>query len=74
MSGGEISLSLFHMASEKDQILHANMKSPKLTSRVLHPGSCKQSVPIVALAIFEPSNCAPIKKYFPEKKNAQPIS
>ena len=31
---------------------------------VLHPGNCKQSVP-VALAIFHPSTSAAIKNYFP---------
>ena len=43
--------------------------APKLTASVLHPGNCKQSVP-VALAIFYPSTSASIKNYFPERDNA----
>ena len=62
---GEISWKIFHDVYEKDENLQANMKAaPKLTKNVLHPGSCKQSVP-VALAIFDPSTSAAIKKYFP---------
>ena len=43
--------------------------APKLTASVLHPGNCKQSVP-VALVIFHPSTSAAIKNYFPERDDA----
>ena len=43
-------------------------KAPKITHKVLHPGNCKQNVP-VALAIFHESTSAAVTSYFPEKKN-----
>ena len=59
--GGEISWMLFHQVYEKDKDLDANMKAaPKLSAKVLHPGNCKQSVP-VALAIFDHSTSTGIK-------------
>jgi len=67
VSAGEIRWRLLHEIHEKDQSLQANMKAaPKLTANVLHPGNCKQSVPI-ALAIFHPTTSAAIKTYFPDK-------
>ena len=55
---------------EKDAELAAHLKSaPKITSKVLHPGNCKQSVP-VALAIFEESTSAAIQYHFLEKDDA----
>ena len=49
---------------------HDHLKAaPKLTSKVLHPGSCKQSVP-EALAIFHPPTSAGIKNYFPDLDDA----
>ena len=68
--GGEISWRLFHEVHERDVKLQAHLKAaPKLTSKVLHPGSCKQSVP-VALAIFNESTSAGVQHYFPEKSDA----
>lgn len=68
--GGDISWQLFHQVFEQDSNLQANIKAaPKLSAKVLHPGNCKQSVP-VALAIFHPSTSASIKHYFPDKTDS----
>ena len=68
--GGEISWHLFHQVFKQDKKMHANLKTAtKISAKVLHPGNCKQSVP-VALAIFHPSTSASIKYYFPERKDA----
>ena len=68
--GGDISWQMFHQVFERDSNLHAHVKAPpKLPAKVLHPGNCKQSVPI-ALAIFHPSTAAPIKHYFPDKTDS----
>ena len=67
--GDQISWKLFHDVFEKDSLLEANLrKAPKITHKVLHPGNCKQNVP-VALAIFHESTSAAVTSYFPEKKN-----
>ena len=59
-----------HKVHEKDQQLEANLKvSPKLTSKVLHPGNCKQNVS-VALSIFDKTTSAGIKYFFPNKTDA----
>ena len=56
VTGGEISWALLHKVYEQDSLIQANMRAaPALTSKVLHPGNCKQRVP-VALAIFEQEN------------------
>ena len=66
VKGGEISWSLLHKVREKDMECQANLRAaPKLSANVLHPGNCKQNVP-VALAIFDPSTIAAIKHYFPD--------
>ena len=50
--GGQISWKLFHNVFEKDSLLEANLrKAPKITHKVLHPGNCKQKVPVI-LAIL----------------------
>ena len=68
--GGEISWRLLHEIYEKDLGLQAHLRAaPKITTSVLHPGSCKQSVP-VAIAIFDPTTIAAIRQYFPEKKDS----
>ena len=68
--GGEISWHLFHKLYEKDLQLDANLRAaPELSAKVLHPGNCKQSVP-VALAIFNRSTSTGIKRFFPEKADA----
>ena len=65
---GQISWKLFHDVFEKDSLLEANLrKAPKKTHKVLHPGNCKQSVP-VAHKIFNESTSAALTSYFPEKK------
>ena len=70
VTGGEISCVLSNKVYDQDSLIQANMRAaPALTSKVLHPGNCKQSVH-VALAIFEQSTCAAIQKYFSEKKEA----
>ena len=43
--------------------------APKLSKTVLHPGNCKQSVP-VALAIFDTSTKAAILKYYPQAQDS----
>ena len=45
--GGQISWKLFHDFFEKDSLLEAKLrKAPKITHKVLHPGNCKQNVPV----------------------------
>ena len=52
VTGSEISWALLHKVYEQDSLIQANMRAaPALTSKVFHPGNCKQIVP-VALAIF----------------------
>ena len=49
---------------ERDAQLNDNLKKgPKLTLKVLHPGSNKQNVPLV-LAMFDETNFAAIQSYF----------
>ena len=68
--GGEIAWKNFHDVFKRVANLHANLrKVPKLTTKVLHPGNCKQNVPN-ALAIFEETTIAAVKSYFPEKASA----
>ena len=70
IAGGEISWSLLHRVHEKDMENKAHFRAaPKLSTTVLHPGNCKQSVP-VAQAIFVPSSRAPILKYFPNAQDS----
>ena len=60
---GQISWELFHDVFEKDNLFEASLtKTPKITHKVLHPGNCKQNVP-VALAIFHESTSAAITSY-----------
>ena len=68
--GGEIAWKTFHDVFERDANLHANLrKATKLTTKVLHPGNCRQNVPN-ALAIFDETTIAAVKSYFPEKASA----
>ena len=70
VDGGEIAWGLFHKIYEKDQQLQANMRAAvKLTATVLHPGNAKQNVSL-ALAIFDPTTAAAVRKFFPEEKAA----
>ena len=70
IAGGGISWSLLHRVHEKDRENSVNLRAaPKLSTTVLHPGNCKQSVP-VALAIFDPSTRAAILKYFPAAQDS----
>ena len=70
LQGGEISWKTFHDVSEKDALLEAHLKkAPTLNCKVLHPGNCKQNVP-VALAIFNETTSAAIEQYFPERKES----
>ena len=67
---GELSWKTFHEVNEKDALLEAHLKkAPKINSKVLHPGNCKQNVP-AALAIFDETTSAAIEQYFPEWKEA----
>ena len=55
---------------EQDTLLQSYVrKAPKITPKVLHPGSCKQDVP-TALAIFHETTSAAIEDFFPERKDA----
>ena len=57
----EIAQKSFHDVFESDANLHTNLrKAPKLTTKVLHPGNCKQNVPNV-LAIFNETTIAAAK-------------
>ena len=68
--GGEIAWKTFHDVFERDANLRANLrKAPKLTTKVLQPGNCKQNVPNT-LAIFYETKIAAVKSYFPEKASA----
>ena len=70
MEGGEITWALLHNVYEKDHQCQASLRAaPKITASVLHPGNCKQSVPL-ALAVFEPSTIAAIRNYFPNKEDS----
>ena len=70
IAGGAISWSLLHRVHEEDRKNESNLRAaPKLTTTALHPGNCKQSVP-VALAIFDPSTRAAILKYFPNAQDS----
>ena len=67
--GEEIAWKTFHVF-ERDANLQANLrKAPRLTTKVLHPGNCKQNIPN-ALAIFDETTIAAVKSYFPERANA----
>ena len=67
--GGEIKWKFIHDVHERDVFLEANLrKAPKLTTKVLHPGNCKQNVPTV-LAIFHETTAAAIQSYFPGEKS-----
>ena len=58
VSGGEIAWKTFLDVFERDANLHANLrKGPKVTTKVLHPGNCKQNV----LAIFDETTIAAVR-------------
>ena len=66
--GGEIAWKTFHDVFERDANLHANLrKATKLTTKVLHPGNCRQNVPN-ALAIFDETTIAAVKSFFLKKQ------
>ena len=48
VTGGELKWKMLHDVFERDAQLDGNLKkAPKLTLKVLHPGSNKQNVPLV---------------------------
>ena len=62
-------MELFHNVHEKDALLEANLrKAPRLTTKVLHPGNCKQNVP-TGLAIFHETTAGAIQSYFPDEES-----
>ena len=66
---GEIKLKFFHDVNNKDPLLEVNFrKTPKLTTKILHPRNCKQNVP-TSLAIFHETTAAAIQPYFQDQKN-----
>ena len=69
VTGGETKWKYSHDVHEKDALLEEHLrKAPKLTTKVLHPGNCKQKVP-TALEIFHETTAAGIQSYFPDAKN-----
>ena len=57
---------MLHDVFERDAQLDGNLKkAPKLTLKVLHPGSNKQKVPL-ALASFDKTISTAIQSYFPQ--------
>ena len=67
--GCQVSWKLFPDIFEKDSLLESNLrKVPKMTHKVLHPGNCKQNVPVV-VAVFHKS--AAITSNFHKKKNSE---
>ena len=59
--GGETAWKTFHDIFERHANLHASLKkAPKLTTKVLHAGNCKQNVPN-ALTIFGETTIATVK-------------
>ena len=65
---GQISWKLFLDVFEKDSLLETNLKkAPKITLKVLHPGNCKQNIPLTLVFFYE-STSAALTNYFPEKK------
>ena len=61
-------MKFFHDVNNKDPLLEVNLrKTPKLTTKILHPGNCKQNVP-TSLAIFHETTAAAIQPYFPDQK------
>ena len=68
--GGAVHWKTFHDVFEKDKVLQASLRqAPRINAKVLHPGNCKQSVPI-ALSIFDDKTSAAIENYFPDRKDA----
>lgn len=68
--GGELNWKTLHDIFEKDVLLEAHLrKAPEITYKVLHPGNCKQNVP-VALAVFHETTSAAIEQHFPERKGS----
>ena len=66
---GKIKWKFFHDVHKKDAPSEANLrKAPKLTTKELHPGNCKQNV-ATALAIFHETTAAAIQSYFPDEKS-----
>ena len=58
VTGGEISCQLFHEVHANDAKLVAHWRAaPKRTSKVLHPGNCKQSVSVSLSVFFHESTC-----------------
>ena len=67
---GELKWKMLDDVFERDAQLDGNLKkAPKLTSKVLHPGSNKQNVPF-ALPIFDETTSAAIQSYFPQHSSA----
>ena len=67
---GELKWKMLNDVFERDAQLDGNLKkAPKLTLKVLHPGSNKQNVPL-ALAIFDKTTSTAIQSYFPQHSSA----
>ena len=63
-----MSWKTLHDVHDKDNTLESHLrKAPKLSYKVLHPGNCKQSVP-VALSVFDATTSTAIQSYFPDRK------
>ena len=70
VTGGELKWKMLHDVFERDAQLDGNLKkAPKVTLKVLQPGSNKQNVPL-ALAMFDETTSAAIQWYFPQHSSA----
>ena len=65
---GFVQWSHLHTIHERDLHLSSHLRAAyKINSSVLHPGTNKQSVPLV-LAVFHETNIAAIHLYLPEAR------
>ena len=70
LRNGGLKWNMLHHVFERDAQLDDNLKkAAKLTLKVLHPCSNKQSVPL-AIAIFDETTSAAIQSYFPQHSSA----
>ena len=69
LDAGEITWKLLHDVYDQDENLPGSLKKAyNLTSKSLHPGDNKQSVPL-ALSIFDATISAAIESYCPDRYN-----
>ena len=70
VTGGELKWRMLHYVFERHTQLDCNWKkAPKLTLKVLHPGSNEHKV-LLAPAIFDETTSAAIQSYFTQHSSA----